>query len=121
MDDDSVIRLLLGRVLTSCGFTVDLAENGEDVLSLYHASAKRHERYKAVIADITVRGAMGGKVLGEQLLKLDPHLIIIIVSGSSEDPLLVNYRQYGFSASIRKPFSIDKLKRKLQETLYSYC
>lgn len=117
MDDDSVIRILLNKVLTNLGFTVELAEHGESALSLYHASIKRQERYAAVIADLTVRGSMGGKTLGEQLLKLDPDLKIIIASGYSQDPLLVNYRQYGFCASIRKPYSVEELKKTLQEVV----
>jgi signal transduction histidine kinase/ActR/RegA family two-component response regulator len=115
MDDDPVIRLLLGRVLTTCGFTVELAENGEQALSLYDVSVRRREHYKAVITDLTIRGAMGGKVLGEKLLLLDPHIKIIIASGYSQDPVLANYRQYGFCASIRKPYSVEELKSTLQK------
>ena len=117
MDDDPVIRLLLSRVLVSFGFTVDVAENGDSALSLYDLSIKRQERYTAVIADLTVPGAMGGKVLGEKLLQQDPHLKIIIASGYSQDPILVNFRNYGFKASIHKPYTVDELKMVLSKVL----
>ncbi|MBN1308040.1 MAG: response regulator [Chitinispirillaceae bacterium] len=119
MDDDPVIRLLLSRVLATFGFTVEVAENGESALSLYDLSIKRQESYTAVIADLTIPGAMGGKVLGEKLLQQDPHLKIIIASGYSQDPILVNFQNYGFHASIRKPYTIDELKMVLTKVLKS--
>jgi signal transduction histidine kinase/ActR/RegA family two-component response regulator len=117
MDDDPVIRFLLSRVLVSFGFTVEIAENGENALSLFDLSIKRQERYAAVIADLTVPGAMGGKVLGEKLLQRDPRLKVIIASGYSQDPILVNFRDYGFCASIRKPYTVDELKLVLAEAM----
>ena len=70
-----------------------------------------------MIADLTVPGAMGGKVLGEKLLQRDPRLKVIIASGYSQDPILVNFRDYGFCASIRKPYTVDELKLVLAEAM----
>jgi len=117
MDDEAVIRLLLKRVLTNLGFTVDLAENGDAALALYDQSVTTSGHYAAVILDLSVPGGMGGKELGEELLKRDPNLKIIIASGYSFDPIITNFRDYKFSGAIKKPYSIDEIRWVLSEVM----
>ena len=71
--------------------------------------------YFAVIMDLTVPGGMGGKEAVGKLLEIDPAATAIVSSGYATDPIMSEYKKYGFSAVIAKPYSIHQL----QETMSS--
>ena len=50
--------------------------------------------------DLTVPGAMGGKEAIERLLSIDPGVKAIVSSGYSNDPIMADYRKYGFSGIV---------------------
>jgi len=58
--------------------------------------------------DLTVPGGMGGKVAVKKLREIDPAAKVIVFSGYSNDPIMANYREYGFDGVIAKPFTIDE-------------
>ncbi len=109
MDDEAVVRKLLDKLLQRFGFEVDIAANGEEALDRFEKRWTKKETYTAVITDLTVSGAMGGLQLTKELLKREPSLKIIISSGYSEDEAISKYKDFGFFAALRKPFSIDEL------------
>lgn len=53
------------------------------------------------------------------LHEIDPALKVIAMSGSILDPVMVNYRNYGFVNTIPKPFSMDSLKHITNTVLLS--
>ncbi|MBW8003160.1 MAG: response regulator, partial [Planctomycetes bacterium] len=71
--------------------------------------------FDAVILDLTVPGGMGGKLAIEKLLKIDPGIKAVVSSGYSNDPIMTEYRKYGFCGVVAKPYKI----KELSETLYS--
>jgi len=66
-----------------------------------------------VILDLTIKGGMGGKQTIEELLKINPNVKAIVASGYSDDPVISNYKKYGFCASLPKPSSKDKMREAL--------
>jgi DNA-binding NarL/FixJ family response regulator len=56
---------------------------------------------------------MGGKEAVQKLLEIDPQAKVIVSSGYATDPIMSEYKKYGFKAVIAKPYSV----RHLQETL----
>lgn len=56
---------------------------------------------------------MGGKEAVKKLLEMDPEAKAVVSSGYSDDPVLANYKDYGFSGVIPKPFT----QRDLSEVL----
>lgn len=66
---------------------------------------------------MTIPGAMGGQEAARQLLKVDPKAKIIVSSGYSNDPVMSNYREYGFIAAVNKPFDLAEIKNVLESTL----
>jgi PAS domain S-box-containing protein len=117
MDDDPTIRLLLRQVLTKIGFEVDAAEEGNQALSLYDASAQRNEKYAAAIVDLTVLKGMGGLELTRELLSRELTLKVIVASGYSQDPVITSYGNYGFCAAMKKPYSVDDVRNLLAGVL----
>ncbi|HDH96712.1 MAG TPA: response regulator, partial [Proteobacteria bacterium] len=73
--------------------------------------------FDLVILDLTVVGGMGGKEAIRHLLEIDPHVKAAVSSGYSDDPVMADYRKYGFKGVIPKPYGIEKLSRLLHSLI----
>ena len=104
MDDDKMICGLVKRMLTMAGFSVETVLDGEQAIKVYQESLTAGEPFDVIIMDLTVPGGMGGKDAVEEILLINPDAKVIVSSGYSNDPIMANYQEYGFIASIAKPF-----------------
>lgn len=50
----------------------------------------------------------------EQILAIAPTACLIISSGYSNDPIMADFRNYGFSAAIAKPYTISDFEEALR-------
>ncbi|MDD3845466.1 MAG: response regulator [Syntrophorhabdaceae bacterium] len=112
MDDEEAILEIIGDILAYHGFTVDFARDGEEALCLY-----QERKYDAVILDLTVPGGMGGREAMKELLRVDPMVRAIVSSGYSNDPIMSDYRQYGFKNVIAKPYDLEELGQVLRSVI----
>ena len=64
-------------------------------------------------------GGMGGKEAIGRLQQLDPEAKAVVCSGFSNDPIMGNFRTYGFRGAILKPFDADELNTLLLEVIHS--
>ena len=112
MDDEDSIRDMMGDILSSYGYTVDFARNGEEAISLYQDNA-----YDVVILDLTIPGGMGGKETMKELLLIDPYVKVIVSSGYSSDPIMSDYKQYGFRDVMAKPYKIEELEEVIERVI----
>ncbi|MCX5999440.1 MAG: PAS domain S-box protein, partial [Chloroflexi bacterium] len=117
MDDEEIIRKMVVRLLTTAGYEVEAVSDGAAALERYAKAAGSGRPFDAVILDLTVPGGMGGKEAIKKLLEIDPHVKAVISSGYSSDPLLSNFRKYGFCAVVAKPYTIEALEATLQQVL----
>ena len=115
MDDEEEIQDVLGKMLQHLGFTVDLANNGDQALALYKAASQRGKPYIATILDLTIPGGMGGKETFRQIKDFDPCAQVIVSSGYSNDPVMANSSTFGFSGFIVKPYNILDLSKVLSQ------
>jgi PAS domain S-box-containing protein len=114
MDDEEIVREVVKRTLNHMGYkNFDFAVDGEEVLSLYRKSYKEGNPYSLVILDLTVPGGMGGEETMRELLKMDPKINAIVSSGYSNEPVMSEYRKYGFKGAITKPYTIEQLQQAL--------
>jgi CheY-like chemotaxis protein len=113
MDDDEVVRDIVGRMLTELGYGVEFAVNGEETLEKYAQSLASGVRFDLVILDLTIKRGMGGKEAITQLLAMDPAVRAIVSSGYSDDQVMANYRQFGFREALAKPFRLAELNSAL--------
>lgn len=118
MDDEEIIRSVSADMLASLGCTVEFAGEGQQALDLYRRSLDNGHPFDLVIMDLTIPGGMGGKEAIVHLLNLDPQARVLVASGYSKDPILSNYREYGFAGRIVKPFRIEEVQRTI-ESLFS--
>ena len=117
MDDEEMIREFAAELLNELGYTVALARDGEEAIRLYKAALEASAPFSAVLMDITIPGGMGGKEAIKEILKLDADAKVIVSSGYAKDPIMSNYRRYGFSGVVPKPYNIEELSQELHRVL----
>jgi PAS domain S-box-containing protein len=117
MDDERIVRTIVGQMLTAIGYEVDFADEGNEALKKYSAALESGRPFDAVILDLTVRGGMGGGDTIKKMREMDPSVRAIVSSGYSDDPIVANYADYGFKASLSKPFEVEELSGVLHALL----
>ena len=117
MDDEEMIRQFLKVALISAGYEVETAERGEEAIAIYREAKEAGKPFDVVILDLMIPGGMGGKETIAELLKIDPQVKSILSSGSTNNPVMTNYRDYGFLEVLEKPYSIEQLKEMLQQLI----
>jgi DNA-binding NarL/FixJ family response regulator len=65
--------------------------------------------------DLTVPGGQGGKEAIKRFREIDPLIKVIASSGYSNDPIMSDYRRYGFSGIIGKPYKVDDLYDEMKK------
>jgi len=117
MDDDEMIRNLAAGLLEHLGCQVVLARDGQEALKIYRESKEAGAGIDLVIMDLTIPGGMGGREAIRELLAIDPKARVVVASGYSNDPVMANYREYGFAAMLSKPFGITELAETINRVL----
>ena len=113
MDDDRMMRDVVKVMFKVLGYDVDMASHGEEAVQLYKKAVEKGESYDAVVLDLTVRGGMGGKETLDMLRKINPGVKSIISSGHSSNPVMMEFRKYGFDGALPKPY----LRKELDQVI----
>lgn len=114
MDDEELIRDLAIEMLELLGYVADGCSCGTEAVDWYRRAHAAGQPPDAVIMDLTIPGKMGGLEAAQQILQLHPQARLIVSSGYATDPIMANYRQYGFADVLMKPFRIEDLSAKLK-------
>jgi two-component system cell cycle sensor histidine kinase/response regulator CckA len=100
MDDEEMVREVVGRMLQQLGYEVKLAADGQEALERFREAQEESQPFAGLILDLTVPGGMGGRETMEKLLTLDPGVVSLVSSGYAEDAIMTNYQDYGFKGFI---------------------
>lgn len=117
MDDEEMVRDVVGDLLKILGYEVEFASDGLELTDLYREAKDSGQPFDAVIMDLTVPGGMGGEESVRKLLEMDPEARAIVSSGYCNDPVMSNFKKYGFSGVVAKPFKIEELGEALHRVL----
>jgi YesN/AraC family two-component response regulator len=60
---------------------------------------------------------MGGKEAIKTMREIDPDVRAVVSSGYSTDPIMANYREYGFREVLGKPYRLQDMERIMQRVL----
>ena len=60
---------------------------------------------------------MGGKDALRKLLEIDPSVKAIVSSGYSTDPIMAEFREYGFRGVVAKPYKPGELEETLRNVI----
>ena len=119
MDDDPLIRSFLQALLPHLGYDIQVTQDGVEAVAAYRHGLTTGPPFDAVILDLTVPGGTGGQDAMIQLLTLDPQARGIVSSAYAQEPVMANFRQYGFCAVMAKPYTIAEVSAILQQVLPS--
>ena len=113
MDDEKVMRDTLGDMLATLGYSVTSTENGKDAIDFFVTETKANRTIAGMIFDLTVPAGMGGKAAIQEIRKSNRVIPAFVASGYADDPVMKNPTEYGFMASICKPFMKSDLSEML--------
>jgi PAS domain S-box-containing protein len=117
MDDEEMVREVLGRMLARLGYETEFAGDGSEAIKMFVQAQGVGQPFAAVILDLTVPGGMGGEETLAKLLEIDPQLKAIVSSGYSDDSIMADFKKYGFSGVIAKPYRISELGKILNQVI----
>ncbi len=117
MDDEEPISLMASLLLQRLGLEVELARDGAEAVEKYRAAHAAGRSFDLVVLDLTVPGGMGGREAIGELNRIDPGVRAIVSSGYSADPIMSNFRAYGFRGMVAKPYRIDDFVHVLRDVL----
>lgn len=117
MDDDDMLRKVMGKILTRNGYKVGFAANGDEAVELYQRAMESGHCYDAVILDLRVNHGSGGMEAIESIKEIDPDVKAIVSSGNPLDDAISNYQKYGFSSALTKPFDGAQLIKAVSELI----
>ena len=117
VDDDELVRELAVCVIGDLGCRVSEADDGAKAIEMYRLAHENGEPFDAVLMDLTIPGGMGGKEAVAGILALDPQARVIVSSGYSDDPVMADFREYGFCACLTKPYELGDVRTVMGEVL----
>jgi DNA-binding NtrC family response regulator len=102
-DDEEIMRDVLETILSSAGYKVDLAKQGEDAIELYGKKT-----YDVVLMDVSMPG-MGGLSALEELIKMDEEAVVLMITAYASFDTAISAWEKGATACIRKPFQNEQI------------
>jgi PAS domain S-box-containing protein len=112
MDDEAMVCEVVKAMLSSLGHEVLLAPDGCEAIRIYEEMGNTID---LTIMDLTIPGRMGGKDAVQEILKINPAAKVVVSSGYSNDPIMANFKEYGFCAAIVKPYQLQELSKVISQ------
>ena len=109
MDDDAGIRVIVEKILSLQGFEVYTVRDGTETIAAFRRARDLGSPFDVVLLDLEVRGGMGGRECIARLRGEFPDVKALLSTGFSDDLILENHREHGFSGVLTKPFNMERL------------
>ncbi len=103
VDDEEIMRDVLGTVLTNAGYRVDLAKTGEEAISVYEKKT-----YDIVLMDVSMPG-MGGLSALDEIIKIDGGAVVLMVTAFATFETAISAWEKGANGVVRKPFQNEQI------------
>jgi CheY-like chemotaxis protein len=116
-DDEELVRVFLNSTLSRAGYRLILAEDGEEAFRKF----KKHRNAISLVISDLVMPKMNGQALYEEILKINPRIKMIFISGYSADTMNCTALPAEQVRFITKPFSKKDLFDEIQTLLSTSC
>ena len=109
LEDDLLVRNVLGRNLEAAGLEVVENDDGCDTIKHFQEAMQSGRSFDMVILDLTIADGLGGAYAMEHLRRLDPPICAIVSSVYRDDPIMRDPPAFGFAGSLPKPYHRESL------------
>lgn len=116
MDDEYFIREIISQMLEHMGYEAIQTSDGNTMIEKFVEYNLKPE-FRFVVLDLTIPGGMGGREAVAEIRKINPDIPVFASSGYSNDKVMSDPCAYGFTDSIRKPFTVNELSELLNRHL----
>jgi PAS domain S-box-containing protein len=113
-EDDAFLRDAVNKALSQLGYRVIEAVNGVEALEIWK---QRRDEIDLTLTDLIMPGGMSGKDLGERLLKENPRLKVVYMSGYSPENAAKDFQLSGGASYLAKPFEMHQLAKIVRQML----
>jgi two-component system response regulator PrrA len=113
VDDEEALRDSVGGFLTSMGFSVLLAANERQALDRCAGVWAQGRSVALGVLDLTTKDGPGGIEICRKLRQSGHPMVLIAMSGYSEELAGGSPGQAGFDGYLTKPFSLQELAQVL--------
>jgi two-component system cell cycle sensor histidine kinase/response regulator CckA len=113
VEDEESVRELVRVTLSSRGYNVLEADNGESGLRM----AESHKQTIDILITDVVMPGIGGRELAKKLIALRPGISVLYLSGYTEDAVVTQGALGPATAFLQKPFTLQNLAKKVREVL----
>ena len=111
IDDEPVIHDVLGQLLTSEGYEVELSSSGEEGLAKLDGRS-----FDVFLLDLLMPGLKGIEVL-QAIRRINPHSQVIIITAYASVESAIEAMKHGAFDYIQKPFKHDELLMTIDRAL----
>jgi two-component system response regulator PilR (NtrC family) len=112
VDDDKGVREALSEFLISLGYTVVMAENGEEALSQY-----RKGEFDVIMADLIMPNMDGMELLRRIRDTKNDEVIFLMITGHPSIGTAVEAINRGADDYITKPFHLEDVRLRVSKAL----
>src|SRR5436190_8053494 len=116
-EDELEVRAYLEMALKSLGYSVELAQDGEEIL---HYLKNGQSKFSAVLLDLMMPQGDGIETLRE-IRRMDSNLPVIIVSGAASTLNVVTAMKGGATDFLCKPVAHVDLRKSINKALERYA
>jgi PAS domain S-box-containing protein len=117
MDDEESVRQIAGKIVRALGYEAAYARDGREAIDQWREARAKGQPFDVAIMDLTVPGGMGGQEAMRELLAIDPEAKAVVSSGYCQDPVMANFRDYGFRDVLAKPYNVLDVSQALSALL----
>ncbi|MBK5225904.1 MAG: PAS domain S-box protein, partial [Thermoleophilia bacterium] len=116
IDDEPMIRTLLGDMVQKMGHKIEVAEAGEQGLADFDAAVASGEPFDLVLTDLGMPGMSGWEVV-EAIKQRSPETPVVLITGWGDQLDSGKMRESGVDAVVAKPFRVEDIRRLLAKEL----
>jgi CheY-like chemotaxis protein len=115
MDDEDMIRQITGSMLLRLGYDSEVSQEGSEAIKIYQQAMNSEHSFDAVILDLNVKEGLGGLDTIKALKEMDSQVKAIVSSGLSNDPVMTDFKEYGFQGVLPKPYKMKDIEDELHK------
>nr|WP_320012605.1 CHASE domain-containing protein [uncultured Desulfobulbus sp.] len=113
VDDEEIIRKIVGEMLERLGYKILEAANGAQAVEIFN---EHQARIDCILCDVVMPRLNGWETVAI-IRKKAPDIPVILASGYNESHVMVGHNELAIQAFLEKPFLFSKLKEVLAKLL----